>query len=253
MLTSAPLNKQTDLLSLDQDPGRSAERAESPRFLGSRERKPGPRQEPTSARPRQSGSEVSLELVEQLLLPRRDLWVLVEPREDPAEQTQPRPLAPAVRIAVALTHTGCLLCPTDQGEDHVADQQRQDHSPHAKHASTVLRIAVRDLRQSSSVLNHDAKEVGASMKRGEDRHAGCRFDGSLARCARRGTRAIRRHGDRDPAEDLGVGKAIKRDLVRSTGSRLVRRRLCATPLRSFMRSTRASRCCMTPTAPLRRI
>ena len=56
---------------------------------------------------------------ELLLLPCLNLGVVVERREDPAEQAQTRPLAPT---AAARNQTCRLLRSADQGEDDIADR-----------------------------------------------------------------------------------------------------------------------------------
>jgi hypothetical protein len=55
---------------------------------------------------------------------------VVEPREDPPEQTEPRSLTPAIRLASARVGPRRLSGARDQSEDHVPEDQRPENSPH---------------------------------------------------------------------------------------------------------------------------
>src|SRR6266516_3306864 len=70
--------------------------------------------------------------VELALLPGLEAWISVVSREDPPEHAQARFPAPAVGVAVARHATGILLCPADQGEDEIAENEREQvllHTP----------------------------------------------------------------------------------------------------------------------------
>src|SRR5207245_2380867 len=63
--------------------------------------------------------------LELLPLPNFQLAVAVEPREDPPEQTEARPFAPAVRIAGTCVRSSGFPRPRDQPENHVAEDEDQ--------------------------------------------------------------------------------------------------------------------------------
>lgn len=73
----------------------------------------------------------------------------MEPREHPAEEAQAGLLAPAVGIARALIDAGRLLCPADQGENHVADPEGERQPLHsAKLALETSADRLSDSRRS---------------------------------------------------------------------------------------------------------
>jgi hypothetical protein len=97
----------------------------------------------------------SLRCVELSLLPRFEPGIMVELREDPAEETQPRLPTPAVRVAVTREQTSRFLGLREEGQDDVPqDQRRQEpsHDPNGRStqasASTNGRSEVRLLQSA---------------------------------------------------------------------------------------------------------
>jgi hypothetical protein len=73
---------------------------------------------------------------ELLLLPRFQTGVVMEPWEDPPEQTQPRLPAPTVGVAVAREESRRLSRLADERKHEVADDQRSQRSSHRIDAMT---------------------------------------------------------------------------------------------------------------------
>jgi hypothetical protein len=71
--------------------------------------------------------------------------VLVSSWEDPAEQCEPRPLAPAVGVATTCVRPRYLPRPRDEREDNVADDQglEDPNRERSLHVSTLVDSALR--------------------------------------------------------------------------------------------------------------
>src|SRR5204863_9345147 len=72
--------------------------------------------------------------VELLLLPGLEARVVMEPREDPSEQTQARSSAPTIPVAVAGEEPSGLFGSACHGENEVPEHEREDDLLHGLNA-----------------------------------------------------------------------------------------------------------------------
>jgi len=117
---------------------------------------------------------VSRGRIDPLLYPCLDLGVVVEPREDPAEQAQTRLLAPTVGIAAAREEPCCLPRSADQGEDHITDRECEEKSFHEVRVAPALRAETDPMAASDCRLRREPTATGPSdqLSTGESGHDG---------------------------------------------------------------------------------